>query len=240
MSSNNPKSQKRLQWLLVLSVIITVILYTTGPLGKTIGYPLILLSTLAHEMGHGIVAVLVGGKFESFQMWADGSGIARTQYSGRFASALVSAGGLCGPAIVAALFFALSNKQKWARASLATVGIALLVADILLVRSFFGFFFVGVLGALFLWIATKGPVWSSEFTLVFVAVQLALSVFSRGDYLFTPVAHTSGGELPSDVAQMSNALFLPYWFWGALCGAFSIAILAWGLLFFFKIKGQKS
>ena len=240
MSTNNPKAQKRLQWLLVISVVITILLYTTGPIGQRIGYPLILLSTLAHEMGHGIAALFVGGQFESFQMWADGSGIAKTQYSGRLASAFVSAGGLCGPAIVAALFFALSNKQKWARASLAVVGIALLVADILLVRSFFGFFFVGLLGALFLWIAVKGPVWSSEFTLVFVAVQLALSVFSRGDYLFTPVAHTSGGELPSDVAQMSNALFLPYWFWGAVCGAFSIAILGWGLLFFFKIKGKNS
>jgi hypothetical protein len=238
MSNASSKAQKRLQWILLLSVGITVLLYSTGRLGQQIGYPLVLLSTLAHEMGHGITALLVGGEFESFQMWSDGSGVARTRYSGRLASALVSAGGLCGPAIVAALFFVLSNKQKWARASLAVVGIALLVADILLVRSFFGFFFVGVLGVLFLWVATKGALWASQFTLVFVAVQLALSVFSRGDYLFTDVARTAGGDMPSDVAQMSNALFLPYWFWGAACGAFSVAILAYGLLFFFKFSNK--
>jgi hypothetical protein len=28
---------------------------------------------------------------------------------------------------------------------------------------------------------------------------------------------------------MSSALFLPYWLWGALCGAFSVAVLAVGL-----------
>jgi membrane-associated phospholipid phosphatase len=64
---------------------------------------------------------------------------------------------------------------------------------------------------------------------VFLAVQLALSVFSRGDYLFTDVARTGEGTFPSDVANMSSALFLPYWFWGALCGAFSVAVLALGL-----------
>jgi hypothetical protein len=28
---------------------------------------------------------------------------------------------------------------------------------------------------------------------------------------------------------MSSALFLPYWFWGALCGAISVAVLALGV-----------
>ncbi|MBL91027.1 MAG: peptidase M50 [Myxococcales bacterium] len=233
------RTSKRLRWILLISVAITVTLYHTPPWGPRLAYPLMLLSTLAHEMGHGLMGILVGGDFESFKMWSDGSGVARvTGYNGRIAAALVSAGGLCGPAVVAALFFALCNKDKWAKASLAAVGIALLVADLLLVRSFFGIFFVGALGALFLWVPLKGPQWASQFTLVFVAVQLALSVFSRADYLFTPVAETAGGSMPSDVAQMSNALFLPYWFWGALCGAFSIAVLFWGLRFFFKSSNK--
>ena len=29
------------------------------PYGNTIGYPLILLSTLAHEMGHGLATIVV-------------------------------------------------------------------------------------------------------------------------------------------------------------------------------------
>ena len=235
------QTQKRLRWILVLSVGITLTLYYTPPWGPRLAYPLMLLSTLAHEMGHGLMGMAVGGEFESFKMWSDGSGVARVSgYTGRIARALVSAGGLCGPAVVAALFFALSNKTKWAKASLAVVGVALLVADLLLVRSLFGIAFVGGLGALFLWVALKGARWASQFTLVFVAVQLALSVFSRADYLFTPVAQTSAGSMPSDVAQMSNALFLPYWFWGAACGAFSIAVLFWGLRFFFKFGPQES
>ncbi len=71
----------------------------------------------------------------------------------------------------------------------------------------------------------------------FVGVQLALSVYSRGDYLFTDVARTGAGTLPSDVAHMADALFLPYWFWGAVCGAFSLAVLAAGLALYFR-NGQ--
>jgi hypothetical protein len=64
-----------------------------------------------------------------------------------------------------------------------------------------------------------------------------LSVFSRGDYLFTDVARTQNGAMPSDVANMANALFLPYWFWGAACGLFSVAMLALGAWFFLRGLG---
>jgi membrane-associated phospholipid phosphatase len=70
--------------------------------------------------------------------------------------------------------------------------------------------------------------------LVFLAVQLSLSVFSRGDYLFSEVARTGSGDFPSDVANMADALFLPYWFWGATCGAFSVAVLVVGLWAFLR------
>ena len=58
---------------------------------------------------------------------------------------------------------------------------------------------------------------------------MSLSVFSRGDYLFKPAAKTTAGLMPSDTAQIAAALFLPYWFWGALIGALSLAILGCGL-----------
>jgi hypothetical protein len=74
----------------------------------------------------------------------------------------------------------------------------------------------------------------SQLALVFLAVQLSLSVYSRGDYLFTDVARMSGGDMPSDVANMASALFLPYWFWGALCGALSVVVLCVGATLFLR------
>ena len=69
----------------------------------------------------------------------------------------------------------------------------------------------------------------AQFVLALVAVQLALSVFSRADYLFTDSAVTGRGTMPSDVAQLQESLFLPYWHWGLVCGAVSVIVLALGL-----------
>ncbi len=42
-----------------------------------------------------------------------------------------------------------------------------------------------------------------------------------GDY-----AETGADTMPSDTGVIASALFLPYWFWGALCGAFSVTVVA--------------
>ena len=106
------------------------------PYGNTIGYPLILLSTLAHEMGHGLAAVVVGGDFHKFYLHADASGVAYTSTRGNLAGAFVSAGGLVGPAIVGALFFAMAHRAK---ALFFVLGLGLVLAEVFVVRNLFGF-----------------------------------------------------------------------------------------------------
>jgi hypothetical protein len=227
-------ASKNARRALLISVLLTLALYVI-PFGNLIGYPLVLLSTLAHEMGHGIAAMLVGNDFQSLQLYADGSGMAMSAGSpGRLKQAIVSAGGLVGPAVVAAGLFGVGRYPRLARPALAMIGVALLVAVVLVVRNIFGIFFISTLGIIALAIVIKGSKGLAQLSLVFVAVQLALSVFSRGDYLFTDVAHTAAGNMPSDVANMANALFLPYWFWGGVCGGFSVLVLVLGLLWFLK------
>ena len=68
--------------------------------------------------------------------------------------------------------------------------------------------------------------------LVFLAVQLALSVFTRGDYLFTEVARSSAGAMPSDVAVIAAHLGGPYWAWGLACGLVSVLVLIGGLAWY--------
>jgi hypothetical protein len=189
-----------------------------------------MLSTLVHEMGHGLTALAVGGQFHSFQMWSNGSGVAQIGgFSNRFASALVSAGGLVGPACAAALGFILSRKEALARLTFSVLGAFLIVSEFLWVRNSFGWIFVGVLAAIYLWLAQQRSGWLAQAALIFFSLQLSLSVFSRGDYLFTPIAQTAEGNMPSDVAQIAQALWLPYWFWGGLCALFSGLVLLLGL-----------
>lgn len=226
---SDAESLRRARRVLAWSAAATLVLYLV-PYGRFIAYPLLLLSTLAHEMGHGVAALLVGGQFHSFRLWADGSGVAA--WSGRFgrlAFAFVAAGGLLGPAVAAAGGFVLGRTPRRASAALMVAGALLVVAEVAVVRNLFGWLFVALAAAAFLWLGVRAPGWLAQGALLFVSAQLALSVFSRSDYLFTAVAETADGRMPSDVAQIASALFLPYWFWGALCGALSLAVLFLGL-----------
>ena len=228
------KPTERARAVLLVSVGLTALLYAV-PYGDVLAYPLMLLSTLAHEMGHGVAALLVGGSFHRFEMWPDGSGVAVWSGEvGPLRRALVAAGGLLGPAVAAAVGFAVGRTIRGARGALTALAAILALALLLVVRNLFGFVFVGVvLGGCFL-AARKASGDIAQMVLIFVAVQLALSVFSRGDYLFTPVAETATGVMPSDVGQMASALWLPYWFWGLGCGAVSVLVLIYGLRVFWR------
>lgn len=213
----------------VVSTLLTLFLYL-APIPSAFSYPFVWLSTLAHEMGHGLASLMIGGTFESFEMWSDGSGIARTTGgSTRISSAFVSAGGLVGPAIAAMACFFFARTETRARVGAYLFGFIAIFTTAMVVRNLFGIVFVLALALTSLAFAHKAPSWVTQAWVTLIGVQLGLSVFSRGDYLFTETAVTGGGTLRSDTGQMADALFLPYWFWGIVCGGFSIMALLIGL-----------
>ena len=229
MDTPRLKPAERARLVLLATVILTALLHVV-PYGRYVAYPLMLLSTLAHEMGHGIAALLVGGSFHRFVMWPDGSGLAVWSGEGDSLSrALVAAGGLVGPAVAAAMGFAVGRTARGARGALTGLAAILALALLFVVRNLFGFIFVAMLLGGCVLAAHKASGEVVQLVLIFLAVQLALSVFSRGDYLFTPTAETAGGTMPSDVGQIAAALLLPYWFWGLVCGAVSVVVVLYGI-----------
>jgi hypothetical protein len=116
-----------------------------------------------------------------------------------------------------------------ARAFTLALAVGLAVVLALFVRNPFGVGFVALVVGALGWIGLRRSAETAQLALVFLAVQLALSVFSRGDYLFTAVADTGAGRMPSDVAHIALALGGPYWAWGLACGAFSVLVLAAGV-----------
>lgn len=230
----------RARILLIVSVVLTLGLYVV-PYGQYVAYPLLLVSTLVHELGHGVAALLMGADFEKFVMHWDGSGVAHWRgHVGNAGRAFISAGGLVGPAVGAAICFVAARRASTARYTLGAIGGLLLIAEVAVVRNQFGLLFVGVLAVICLGVALRGGVQLVQLVLVFLAVQLALSVYSRGDYLFTKEAMTAAGAMPSDVQHMAEALVLPYWFWGALCGLFSLAVVAFGGWYMVRAHQKKA
>jgi hypothetical protein len=224
--SGLPKRTRQTLFVLVFLTLAAFFL----PFGRILGYPLILISTFAHEMGHGLTALILGDNFVSFQMATDGSGFATISgQTSAYARAITAAGGLLGPAIAAALSFIAAKKAAISRIFLSLAGVGMIMAEFLYVRNTFAFVFVAVLAAIFLWLAQQSRAWLSQASLVFLGIQLSLSVFSNSDYLFTETAITSQGAMPSDVAVIAEAMMMPYWFWGAACGLLSVIILTLGL-----------
>lgn len=225
-----PTTRERARWILVGAVVVTVVLYAI-PYGQYVAYPLFLLSTYAHEMGHGLTALLIGGEFDAFVMSPDGSGQAYLRVpDNRIARAATAAGGLLGPSLLAAAFFGLARRSKTAHTGLLLFGLATWLAFVLVVRNVFGWVFVGALAAVCTYLGVESTARVAQVALAFMAVQLSLSVFSRRDYLFME----SAGTGPSDVAHMANALLLPYWIWGIVCGTISVLVLMFGIKAFLK------
>jgi hypothetical protein len=213
----------RARTVLWVSVAITLALYLV-PDGYWLIYPMMLFSTVVHELGHGVAGMLIGGDFHELRMRPAGGGHAVISGKGDgVGRAFVSAGGLCGPAVAAGVFLLVGRNQRLAKWCLGAFTLFLALSVVLWVRGAFGIAFTSGVVVVCGIIVLKAEAEDAQVALVFLATQLALTVFSRGDYLFTDVARGSGR--PSDVQNMATALGGPYWFWGLVCGAFSVLVL---------------
>ena len=216
------------------SIGLTIALYLI-PFGYWIAYPLTLFSTLVHELGHGLAALATGGRFTDLSVFANTSGVAHTASgAGNVGRAITSAGGLVGPAVLAGIGFAVCTRERGSRIFLGALALGLALATALFIRNAFGIVFTVLVVAGLGWTVIRTTVGTQQLVALFLAVQLALSVFSRGDYLFTDTAHTGAGVMPSDVANMATALGGTYWMWGLACGAFSIFVLWGGVTLFLR------
>lgn len=217
-----------------LAAAVSVLLVVT-PNGRFLIYPFALLSTWAHEMGHGIAALLVGGEFVSLELYRGLGGIAQVRVPDRrVAHAIMSAGGLLGPAVAGGLAIVVSSRPSLARLPVYAVMGLLALSLVLWVRNPFGC--VAILGILLLLgCVTKYGGRQVELSVSqFIGIQFCLGSLSDFEYMFTKEFVRDGQVRASDTQQIAQQLGLPYWFWGFWAAAISLAILtfafrlAWG------------
>lgn len=212
----------------LIAIVFGTILAWQFSWGQTLLYPFTLFSTYIHEMGHGISALILGNSFQFFELNSDGSGVAHWVGSaGALSRALIAAGGLVGPSLIGALLLVASSKP-WARFALIAFGVLILISLLIWGRTWMAWFLLVPVSSLFVLVGFKLPR-SAGITLEFIALQLCLSVYSDLDYMFSSGAQVLGTQQVSDTQAMANALWLPYWFWGALTALFSLAVILWGM-----------
>jgi hypothetical protein len=222
------KSTANARLYLILAAVITIAGWQFEA-GRMILYPFTLLATYAHEMGHGLTALLFGGSFDKLILNPDGSGLAFwTGNIGRVGRGMISLGGLVGPSIAGATLLVLSRKVGRARILLYAISAFMLLTLLLFARSMFAVVFIGLMAASIGVIAHFAHQ-LAPFFVQLVGVQLCLSIFRDVSYMFSEGGFIDGVLHKSDSAQIADALLLPYWFWGGIAAAFSVIVLALGL-----------
>ena len=203
-------------------------------------YPFTILATWFHEMSHGLAAILLGGTFKSLSISMNGSGhasVAGPFFMGRLGDAFVAAAGPMGPAVAGALFILSSKRLRTARTALFLLGVALLFSTAYWVRdSLTGWVVLPLIAAGILAIAWKAEDWAQSFTIQFLGVQACISTFLQIDYLFTNKVQIGDELVPSDTGAIAEALWLPYWMWGILLTAASLALLVQSLRIVFPFR----
>ena len=197
------------------------------PYGRLLLYPFALLSTWAHELGHGLTALAVGGSFRRLEVHRNLDGLAYSGGLGRLGRAVVAAGGLLAPAMAGGAFIVLGSKQSTAPWILAGLAAAVLASVVLFVRNAFGWIALGLTGLALVPLAWRAPELARIFVAQLVGIQFCVASLGSLDYMFTKsFRRLDGTQTDSDTQTIASVLLLPYWFWGALIAAVSFAILS--------------
>ncbi|MFN6157950.1 MAG: M50 family metallopeptidase [Dolichospermum sp.] len=212
-----------LTWL-VAAGIVTAFLWQI-PMGNYILYPFSILATWFHEMGHGLMALILGGQFQKLEIFGNGSGVAHYTLSngwGYLGIGLVAAAGPMGPPLAGAGLILASGSLKTTSLSLKILGGFLLLSTLIWVRSWFGFVAIPLLGFMILGIALKTPLWVQGFAIQFLGVQACVSTYHQVVYL---LCYNAFALVLSDSGTMKQFLFFRYLFWVLLMEIASLMIL---------------
>jgi hypothetical protein len=214
---------------LIVAGVAYFVIHTFVPFGGTLLYPLTLLATWVHEMGHGMIALVLGGTFTSLDVFGNGAGLAYTATSGGWKSGLVSMGGLVAPPIAGALFLSVSRGPKRARVVLAVIALSIVASLLIWVRSLAGWIALPIDAAALAGFAIWGGPNERMVCAQFIGVTLAIDTWAGKGYLFTDRVVVGGVERPSDITSVANSLGGSSLAWGALLLVVSLAFLAGGL-----------
>jgi hypothetical protein len=197
-----------------MAALLAVALGWLGPLA----FPFRLLTTIIHELSHGLVALVTGGMFLRFVVFPDGAGVAYTAGGIRW---LIVPAGYIGTALFGAALIRLGRSPQRSRVVLGVLGatLALLslrygLPSVFSAQILSGLLtvIVGVsLGALFLTIAQRASEGVPLLLVNLVAFWVGLSALGDLATLFTIT--TASEATLSDAHTMVRLTLLPPVFW---------------------------
>lgn len=119
-------------WLMLLAY--GLLKFLVGSFGAMVLYPVTLLVTILHELGHALGALLTGGSVDGLQINSDGSGYTRT-LGGNLGVILI--GGYLGSAILGNIMFRIGAKhRRMSRGTLLVLAVMMFISGLVWFESF--------------------------------------------------------------------------------------------------------
>ncbi len=190
-------------------------------------------------MGHGLTAIFTGGSFSYLEIYENGGGVAYSTVTNKFlpikiARAIVSAGGLFGPAIAGAILIAGAKKPKSAAILLRLLTGVIILSLLIWIRSSWGVVVLSFFAITFLIITFLKNKKIETAALLFLGLQAVFSTYLQLNYLFTKQFERGGNIQNSDTQTIAENTFGTYWMWGVVIIVLSMFMLWKSIRFYFK------
>ena len=216
--------------LIIACVALAVLMNL--PDGRYVLYPFMIFSTWIHEMCHGMAALLTGGKIAKLQIFGDGSGLAYTVTTSKFARALVSSAGYPGTAVTGCLMLLFRRTTLGPTIGTMTMGCCMLLSCLLIVRNKFGLIVLTIEGLCLVIGGWKLPAVALDYLYGFLAATCSLNAVESIHDLYGASQGYAGGELMnSDAHTVAEYWGGDYRVWATIWLLTAIVLTAVGVLY---------
>lgn len=177
------------------------------------------INTFLHEVGHALMAHLLGGRVQSISLFANTEGTAVTAHSGRLSRNFTAFAGypfasFCGFVMVWAIKNGYSSYILLGWCSL------LIIAFILWIRNLYGFFWSASFGIMTYYVMFKNETFKVPFVYFITAVVVVQSVISALTIFYLSITRPDDS---GDAANLARAtVVIPAFVWGMVFAGLAI------------------
>jgi len=189
--------------------------------------PFEFLSTWAHELGHGIGAVLGGGSFTNMQITPGYGGLAFCKWPTDFSYALSLIMGLIGPSLAGFFVILFARRLDKSRAVLWVLTAALVLTGLFFSKDMFTRAVVIGLAVPIGVCAYWGNAYIRSFCAQIIGILFCVKAIAGFDYFFLDASKAVGGTDShlADTQILAKYIWGPQIFWALVVTVLSLLIL---------------
>lgn len=233
MFLDNSKNNNQIFFLSIAALVLIAAWFI--PNGRFLFYPLTLISTWFHEIGHAVGTWIIGGKVDSIHIYSNLSGVTNSMIplgTGNIKQAIIAAGGPVMPSIIGSILLLSGRNQISAKLALLLLSGSMFISVVLLGNLSIGMLMIGLIA----WgIGYSALKLNEDFLRILtqiLGIEGGISIFSTFSYLSSDVSALINGQtFTSDTQFLASLVGSSHFFWAITLTAIPIVLMVFALLF---------